>query len=59
MVEQSPLAPDDIAAAVLAGIDAGEELIVPDEPARDAVAQARRPGGVRRGDAQQTARLNG
>jgi NAD(P)-dependent dehydrogenase (short-subunit alcohol dehydrogenase family) len=36
MVSQSPISADDIAAAVLAGIDAGEELIVPDEPARAA-----------------------
>jgi NAD(P)-dependent dehydrogenase (short-subunit alcohol dehydrogenase family) len=36
MVAQSPISADDIAAAVLAGIDAGEELIVPDEPARAA-----------------------
>jgi NAD(P)-dependent dehydrogenase (short-subunit alcohol dehydrogenase family) len=36
MVAQSPISADDIAAAVLAGIDAGEELILPDEPARAA-----------------------
>jgi hypothetical protein len=36
MVAQSPISADDVAAAVLAGIDAGEELIVPDEPARAA-----------------------
>ncbi|MGZ4494185.1 MAG: SDR family NAD(P)-dependent oxidoreductase [Nocardioides sp.] len=41
MVEQSPLTADDIAAAVLAGIDAGEEVIVADQPARDAVALKR------------------
>ena len=41
MVEQSPLTADDIAAAVLAGIDAGEEVMVPDQPARDAVALKR------------------
>ncbi len=38
LVESSPISADDIAAAVLAGIDAGEELIVPDQPARDAWA---------------------
>jgi NAD(P)-dependent dehydrogenase (short-subunit alcohol dehydrogenase family) len=36
MVEQSPLTAEEIAAAVLAGIDAGQELIVPDAPARAA-----------------------
>jgi NAD(P)-dependent dehydrogenase (short-subunit alcohol dehydrogenase family) len=36
MVEQSPISAEDIAAAVLAGIDDGVELIVPDEPARTA-----------------------
>ena len=36
LVESSPLTADDIAAAVLAGVDAGDELIVPDQPARDA-----------------------
>ncbi len=36
MVEQSPISAEDIAAAVLAGIDDGAELIVPDEPARAA-----------------------
>jgi NAD(P)-dependent dehydrogenase (short-subunit alcohol dehydrogenase family) len=36
MVEQSPISAEDIAAAVLAGIDDGVELIVPDEPARAA-----------------------
>jgi NAD(P)-dependent dehydrogenase (short-subunit alcohol dehydrogenase family) len=36
MVAGSPISADDIAAAVLAGIDAGEELILPDEPARAA-----------------------
>ena len=38
LVESSPISADDIAAAVLAGLDAGEELIVPDQPARDAWA---------------------
>ena len=36
LVERSPLTADDIAAEVLAGIDRGDELIVPDEPARAA-----------------------
>jgi NAD(P)-dependent dehydrogenase (short-subunit alcohol dehydrogenase family) len=36
MVAQSPITAEEIAAAVLAGIDVGEELIVPDEPARAA-----------------------
>lgn len=36
LVEDSPVSADDIAAAVLAGIDAGTELIVPDEAARAA-----------------------
>lgn len=36
LVASAPLGPDDIAAAVLAGIDAGEELIVPDDAARAA-----------------------
>ena len=31
-----PITADDIAAAVLAGIDAGDDVIVPDEPARQA-----------------------
>jgi NAD(P)-dependent dehydrogenase (short-subunit alcohol dehydrogenase family) len=38
LVEKSPISADDIAAAVLAGIDRGEELIFPDEPARAAYA---------------------
>jgi NAD(P)-dependent dehydrogenase (short-subunit alcohol dehydrogenase family) len=38
LVESSPLTADDIAAAVLAGVDAGDELILPDQPARDAWA---------------------
>lgn len=38
LVESSPITADDIAEAVLAGVEAGEELIVPDEPARAAVA---------------------
>ena len=37
MVEQSPISADDIAAAVLEGLDRGDELVVPDEPARAAV----------------------
>ncbi|MDQ6523883.1 SDR family NAD(P)-dependent oxidoreductase [Nocardioides sp. LHD-245] len=36
LVEDSPTSADDIAAAVLAGIDAGTELIVPDDAARAA-----------------------
>jgi NAD(P)-dependent dehydrogenase (short-subunit alcohol dehydrogenase family) len=38
LVEQSPITADDIAAAVLRGIDEGADLVVPDEPARQAVA---------------------
>ena len=34
LVEKSPITADDIAAAVLEGLDRGDELIVPDEPAR-------------------------
>jgi hypothetical protein len=41
MVDESPISADDIAAAVLAGMDAGDDLIVPDEPARLAVAMKR------------------
>jgi NAD(P)-dependent dehydrogenase (short-subunit alcohol dehydrogenase family) len=36
LVERSPLTADDIAAAVLAGIDAGDEIILPDPAARAA-----------------------
>jgi NAD(P)-dependent dehydrogenase (short-subunit alcohol dehydrogenase family) len=36
LVASSPLTAEHIAAAVLAGVDAGDELIVPDQPARDA-----------------------
>lgn len=36
LVATSPLGPDDIAAAILAGLDAGEELILPDDAARAA-----------------------
>ena len=36
LVEKSPISADDIAAAVLAGIEAGDDVIVPDEPARTA-----------------------
>ena len=45
LVERSPLTADDIAAEVLAGLDRSEEVIVPDQPARDAWAlkQADRP----------------
>jgi NAD(P)-dependent dehydrogenase (short-subunit alcohol dehydrogenase family) len=38
LVERSPITADDIAAEVLAGLDRGDELIVPDQPARDAWA---------------------
>ena len=38
LVESSPLTADDIAAAVIEGVDRGDELIVPDQPARDAWA---------------------
>jgi NAD(P)-dependent dehydrogenase (short-subunit alcohol dehydrogenase family) len=38
LVDKSPITADDIAAAVLEGIDRGDELIVPDEPARAAFA---------------------
>ncbi|MGI8645593.1 MAG: SDR family NAD(P)-dependent oxidoreductase [Nocardioides sp.] len=38
LVESAPLGPDEIAAAVLAGIDAGDELILPDAAARAAYA---------------------
>ncbi len=36
LVERSQVTADDIAAAVLAGMDAGEDVIVPDEAARQA-----------------------
>ena len=36
LVEQSGISADDIAVAALAGLDRGEHLIVPDEPARTA-----------------------
>jgi NAD(P)-dependent dehydrogenase (short-subunit alcohol dehydrogenase family) len=39
LVEQSPISADDIAAAVVEGLDRGEELIVPDEPARAAYSR--------------------
>ena len=53
LVERSPITADDIAAAVLEGIDRGDELIVPDEPARAAYAlKLHRPDGVRRADAR-------
>jgi NAD(P)-dependent dehydrogenase (short-subunit alcohol dehydrogenase family) len=38
LVEASPISADDIAAAVLEGVDRGDELILPDEPARTAYA---------------------
>ncbi|GEP36226.1 short chain dehydrogenase [Nocardioides szechwanensis] len=36
LVESSSISADDIAAAVLEGLDRGDEIIVPDQPARDA-----------------------
>jgi len=42
LVESSPITADDIAAAVLEGLDRGDELIVPDQPARDAYALKQR-----------------
>ncbi|HET7385179.1 MAG TPA: SDR family NAD(P)-dependent oxidoreductase [Nocardioidaceae bacterium] len=41
LVDKAPLGPDEIAAEVLAGIDRGEELIVPDDAARAALALKR------------------
>ena len=38
LVASAPLGPDDIAAAILEGVDRGEELILPDEAARSAYA---------------------
>ncbi|WP_134740444.1 SDR family NAD(P)-dependent oxidoreductase [Nocardioides sp. 503] len=38
LVDESPVSADDIAAAVLEGLDRGDELIVPDQAARDAHA---------------------
>ncbi|GAA2149898.1 SDR family oxidoreductase [Nocardioides koreensis] len=38
LVESSPITADDIAAAVVEGLERGDELIVPDQPARDAWA---------------------
>ena len=38
LVENSPISADDIAAAVLEGVDRGAELILPDEPAKAAYA---------------------
>ena len=38
LVESSPISADDIAVAVLDGIDRGLDLVVPDEPARAAYA---------------------
>jgi NAD(P)-dependent dehydrogenase (short-subunit alcohol dehydrogenase family) len=38
LVERSPLTADDIAAEVLSGLERGDEVIVPDQPARDAWA---------------------
>jgi NAD(P)-dependent dehydrogenase (short-subunit alcohol dehydrogenase family) len=36
LVEQSPISADDIAEAVVEGLERGDELILPDEPARAA-----------------------
>ncbi|GAC68309.1 putative oxidoreductase [Gordonia soli NBRC 108243] len=41
LVEQSPISAEDIADAVLAGIDAGDDVIVPDDAARLAVGLKR------------------
>ena len=41
LVDKSDISAEDIAVAVMAGIDAGEEVIVPDEPARQALALKR------------------
>ena len=41
LVERSPISADDIAAAVVAGVDEGLDLVVPDEPARSAYALKR------------------
>lgn len=41
LVEQAPLGAEEIAAAVLEGLDRGDELIVPDDAARAAVALKR------------------
>jgi hypothetical protein len=38
LVEKSSISADDIAAAVVDGVDGGLELIIPDEPARAAYA---------------------
>jgi NAD(P)-dependent dehydrogenase (short-subunit alcohol dehydrogenase family) len=38
LVARSPLTADDIATEVLAGLERGDEVIVPDQPARDAWA---------------------
>jgi NAD(P)-dependent dehydrogenase (short-subunit alcohol dehydrogenase family) len=38
LVEKSPISADDVAAAVMDGVDRGLELILPDEPARQAYA---------------------
>jgi NAD(P)-dependent dehydrogenase (short-subunit alcohol dehydrogenase family) len=38
LVQKSPITADDVAAAVLEGVDRGDELVLPDEPARTAYA---------------------
>ena len=41
LVASSRITADDVAAEILAGLDRGDELIIPDEPARNAhVAEA-------------------
>ena len=56
-IEQSPITADDIAAAVLEGIDRGDELVVPDEPARAAYSlKLSDRTGLRRADARRRPR---
>jgi NAD(P)-dependent dehydrogenase (short-subunit alcohol dehydrogenase family) len=38
LVQKSPITADDVAAAVLEAVDRGDELVLPDEPARTAYA---------------------
>ncbi len=63
LVTDSPISAESVAAAVLAGLDAGDELIVPDEPARGAVAlkQTDRPSydAVMRAQARSLDKLAG
>jgi NAD(P)-dependent dehydrogenase (short-subunit alcohol dehydrogenase family) len=46
LVERSPVSADDIAAAVLAGLDAGDEIILPDAAARAAHELKQRDRGA-------------